>query len=181
MYHHQHPRRHRRSIRLTGYDYAQAGAYFITICTQDRECLFGEVVDGEMHMNAAGKIVYEEWLRTEAIRSEVKLDVFQVMPNHIHGIVFITGDRVDHVGAHGRAPLRRAPKSLGSLVAGFKSTVTKRINQMRCTPGQPVWQRNYYEHVIRNERELDAVRQYIVDNPARWPEDRENPKNFLEL
>lgn len=174
---------HRRSLRLPGYDYAQVGAYFITVCAQDRACIFGEVVDGEMRLNQAGRMVHDEWLRTEAIRSEVRLDVFQVMPNHFHAIVMITGQAPstgvtpDGVGAHGRAPLRRAPKSLGSLVAGFKSAVTKNVNQMRGTPGQRLWQRNYYEHVIRHDRELDATRQYIVDNPAKWAEDRDNPQN----
>lgn len=173
------PDRHRRRfIRLPDYDYAQTWSYFITVCIQDRDCLFGEVVDGEMRLNEAGVIVHEEWLRTEAIRPEVKLDIFQVMPNHVHGIVFITVGTPGMVGAHGCAPLHRAPKSLGSLVAGFKSAATKRINQARGTPGQPVWQRNYYERVIRNERELDAMRQYILDNPAKWSEYRENPQNF---
>jgi len=171
---------HHRSTRLPDYDYAQSGAYFVTICTQGRMCLFGEVVDGKMQLNEFGLMVQEEWLRTESIRAEVELDVFVVMPNHFHGVVVITtpaphiGGTSESVGTHGRASLRRAPKSLGSLVAGFKSVVTKRINQLRNTPGIPVWQRNYYERVVRNERELDVIRQYIVDNPAKWPEDKEN-------
>ena len=175
---------HRRSLRLRGYEYAQAGAYFVTLCADQRVCLFGDVVDGEMRLSEAGRIVHEEWLRTEAIRSEVELDVFQVMPNHFHGIVIITDlvppnqETPGVAGAHGRAPLRRAPKSLGSLVAGFKSAVTKNINQMRRTPGRPVWQRNYYERVIRNQGELEGIQDYIVGNPAKWQEDAENPKNI---
>ncbi len=173
---------HRSSIRLHGYDYAQAGAYFVTICTQGRICLFGDVVDGGMRLNDYGQTVQSEWLRTATIRSEVELDVFQVMPNHFHGIVVITSEATGivgaSVGAHGRAPLRRAPKSLGALIAGFKSASTKRINEMRGTPGTPVWQRNYYEHVIRNSNELDGIRQYIPDNPAKWSEDVENPQNI---
>ena len=174
---------HRRSTRLPDYDYGQSGAYFITICTQGRICLFGDVKDGEILLNGPGQIVHEEWLRTESIRSEVKLDAFFVMPNHFHGVVVITtpappvGRTSASVGTHGRASLQRAPKSLGSLVAGFKSSATKRINEVRSTPGAPVWQRNYYERVIRNERELDAIRQYIVDNPEKWPEDKENPQD----
>ena len=173
---------HHRSLRLRGYDYAQAGAYFVTICTQGRINLFGDVVDGEMQLNELGLIVQEEWLRTESIRAEVELDVFQVMPNHFHGVVVITppvphnGMTVARVGTHGCASLRRAPKSLGSLIAGFKSSATKRINELRSTPGALVWQRNYYERIVRNEKELDAIRQYIVDNPAKWPEDKENPQ-----
>ena len=174
---------HRRSLRLPSYDYAQAGAYFVTLCTHGRASLFGDVADGEMRLHEFGAIVQEEWLRTAMIRPGVGLDIFQVMPNHFHGIVFfgVDGD----VGAHGRAPLpeaRTAPlhrpaRSLGSLVAGFKSAVTARINTVRGTRGTPAWQRNYYEHVIRNEGDLDSIRQYIVGNPAKWAEDQENPGN----
>jgi len=168
----------RRSIRLPAYDYAQPGAYFLTVVTHQRQCLFGETVDGRVLLSGHGEAVEQEWLRSTQIRREIQLDAFVVMPNHIHGIVI--------VGAHGRAPLlhrsplrsaplHRSPRSLSSFVAGFKSAVTKRINEMRGTPGLLVWQRNYYEHVIRNDRELARVRQYIVDNPARWEDDQENP------
>jgi len=175
----------RRSIRLKGYDYAQAGAYFVTICTQNRECLFGDVVDGKMALNDGGRIVANEWERTAAIRREIELNKWVVMPNHLHGIIVIA----DNVGAHGRAPLpddapcnvptstvfTRPPKSLGSLIAGFKSAVTKRINELRKTPGALIWQRNYYEHIIRDERSLNRIREYIANNPAQWDTDRENP------
>jgi putative transposase len=189
---------HRRSIRLPGYDYAASGAYFITICTPRGELLFGDVVEGEMVLNQWGQIAHEEWLASEGIRRELKPDAFVVMPNHIHGIVWIvaTGDaRAQGVAsripvrAHGRAPqhtpvqrtppprtpLQRAPRSLGSFVAGYKSAVTKRINQMRGTPGQSVWQRNYWEHVVRNEESLNRIREYIENNPARWAEDQLHP------
>ena len=181
--------RRRRSIRLQNYDYAQAGAYFVTTCTQNRTCLFGEIVDGTMILNSFGLTVFEEWTRTSQIRQEIELDVFQVMPNHIHGIIVITGNGAGasaaHVGAHGRAPLphkrptgiSRAPKSLGSIVAGFKSAATKQINLMRGTPSQPVWQRNYYERIIRNETELDTIRKYIVNNPLEWAQDELNPQS----
>ena len=168
---------HRRSIRLPTYDYAQPGAYFVTLVTHARECLFGQVIDSEMRLNGLGDVVAREWRRTGGIRREVELDVFVVMPNHVHVIVF--------VGAHGRAPEHdapdygapphRPPRSLGSLVAGFKSAVTKRINGMRGTPGLPLWQRNYYEHVIRDEEELNRVREYVAGNPTNWEEDPENP------
>ena len=183
--------RSRRSLRLSGYDYGQPGAYFVTVCTQGRECLFGDVVDGEMVLSTLGKIVDEEWARTPKIRREIELDAFQVMPNHIHGIVVITGESNSSrnrglgadVGAHGRAPLQgnrgsglwRPPKSLGSFIAGFKSAVTKRINIVRGEPGRSVWQRNYFEHVIRNESELDVIRSYIVNNPVNWNKDSLNP------
>jgi REP element-mobilizing transposase RayT len=175
-------RHHRRSIRLPAYDYAQPGAYFLTAVTHRRQCLFGEILDGRMLASPCGEAVGQEWLRSTRIRREVQLDAFVVMPNHIHGIVIIDEPLV---GAHGRAPLRpaplrraalhRSPRSIGSFVAGFKSAVTKRINEMRGAPGLPVWQRNYYEHVIRDGEELNRIRQYIIDNPAIWEDDVENP------
>ena len=165
---------HRRSIRMSGYDYAEEGAYFVTVVTHQRECLFGGIADGEMRIDRYGEVVRDEWLRSVQIRREIDLDVFVVMPNHLHGIVVIRD-----VGAHGRAPLplapHRPPRSLGSFVAGFKSAVTKRINEIRDAPGVPVWQRNYYEHVIRDEDDLYRVRRYIAENPLRWDEDPENP------
>ena len=174
---------HRRSIRLRDYNYSQNGMYFVTLCTQGRKCLFGDVVDGEMRLNAYGQIIQDEWLRTSAVRHEAESDAFQVMPNHLHAIVVITGGAPSTVGATGRSPLQAehqpphgpAKRSLGSLVAGFKSGATKNINQRRGTPGAPVWQRSYYDHVIRNEADLNRIRQYILDNPAKWPEDAENP------
>ena len=171
---------HHRSIRLANYDYAQAGAYFVTVCTHERMCLFGDVILETMRPNDTGQVVHDEWLRTAEIRPDINLDSFQVMPNHLHAIVIFDEEVSSKltVGAHSRAPFSRQPKSLGSLVAGFKSATTKRINQLRGTPGTPVWQRNYYERVIRNEREMDATRQYIVDNPAKWAEDAENPGNL---
>jgi len=191
---------HRRSIRLKGYDYTQPGAYFVTICTHGRAPLFGRVAGGDMVPNECGTIVREEWFRSAEIRDEIELfpDEFVVMPNHVHGIVWIvaTVDPAGYdenvrpmVGAHGRAPVvvvgatgrsplqphGPAPRSLGSFIAGFKSAVTQRINARRGTPGERVWQRNYYEHIIRNERALNAIRRYIIDNPWRWHLDRYNP------
>ncbi len=171
------PRR-RRSIRLKGYDYAQPGAYFVTIVTHHRAMLFGRVVDGEMQLNEYGEIVREEWFRSAEIRTEIELfpDEFVVMPNHIHGIIWI----VDVGAWRRRAPTREqfgrpVPGSLPTIVRAFKSAVTRRINALRGTPGAPVWQRNYYEHIIRTERALDAIRRYIAANPLRWHLDRYNP------
>jgi len=171
---------HRRSIRLKRYDYAQPGAYFVTICAQNRECLFGEIVAGEMRLSEAGRIVLEEWERIPKIRSEIQLGEWIIMPNHIHGVIVIT-EKDSIVGAHGRAPLqdampKRAPRSLGALIAGIKSITTKRINVQRGMPGAPVWQRNYYEHIIRNEAEWEHIRGYIQINPVRWEEDQLNPR-----
>ena len=183
----------RRSIRLKEYDYGEPGSYFVTICAYRHAYLFGTVRRGIMCANAYGRIVEQEWLASPAIRDEVEIDAFVVMPNHVHGIIWIKtanlagapgatahdatprGGSPRHVGAHGRAPLRkvgsapyRPPRSLGSFVAGFKSACTKRINVARGSPGVPVWQRNYYERVLRNEDELNAARQYIIDNPTLW-------------
>jgi len=168
---------HRRSIRLGGYDYGQAGAYFVSICTQNRDCMFGEIANGEMRLNPSGQIVREEWLRTSVVRPDVELDAFVIMPNHVHGIVCFIED--------GRGTARRAPTverfghpvrgSLPTIVRAFKSAATKRINEIRRSPGTLVWQRNYYEHVIRDGDELDRVRKYIEDNPGMWEMDGENP------
>jgi putative transposase len=145
--------RSRRSIRLRGYDYALAGAYFVTIVTRDRQCLFGDIVDGQTRLNLWGKIAQDEWQKSAQIRKEIELDTFVVMPNHIHGIIVIT----DAPGRPtGRSPLQSGPtkRSLGAFVGGFKSAITKRIGELRGLPRTPVWQRNYYEHVIRNEGSL---------------------------
>ncbi|MFQ6029859.1 MAG: transposase, partial [Dehalococcoidia bacterium] len=168
---------HRRSVHLPGFDYAQPGAYFVTICAQGHQCVFGEVVDGEMRLSRVGLLVQEEWLRIADIRTRVHLNAFQVMPNHLHGIVIITS-MPPTVGAHLRSPLHRAPKSLSSVVTGFKSAATKRVNELRRTPGQPLWQRNYHEHIIRNEPDLNLIGDNIVNNPAHWEHDTFNPKNI---
>ena len=179
----------RRSIRLQGYDYASPGGYYITLLAHQRICLFGDIRDGQSILNPFGEIVLEEWLRTPEIRPEIILDEYVIMPNHLHAILFIT-DHTPPVRAHGSAPHgsappvrvdgspphgsppqpppQRPPKSLASLIAGYKSIVTKRINLLRNTPGAPVWQRNYYEHIIRDEQDLNRIRAYIRNNPLRW-------------
>jgi len=170
----------RRSIRLREYDYRQPGAYFITVVAHGRAVLFGEIVGGETRLNEYGRIVEDEWQKSSIIRREIELDAFVVMPNHIHGIVnIIDAD----VGATGRSPLRSGPpaRSLGAFIAGFKSAVTKRINEIRQTHGAPVWQRNYYEHIIRGDGELLRVREYILNNPLDWENDRENPSPPMDL
>jgi putative transposase len=174
---------HRQSIRLKDYDYASAGAYFITLCTYQKQHLFGEIVAGEMVLNEVGKIVYEEWLRSKEIRKEIELDEFVIMPNHIHGIAWIlpSDPLPPNVGARGPSPLHAdthtagaGKRSLGAFVGGFKSSCTKRINEKRATPSIPVWQRNYYERVVRKDKELNGVREYIHYNPTNWSTDEEN-------
>jgi REP element-mobilizing transposase RayT len=168
----------RRSIRLRGYDYASAGAYFVTLCTRERECLFGDVIDNAIMLNETGRLVADEWLRSATLRTEIDLDAWIVMPNHLHGIVVINDQPT--VGAYGNTPPagnrpRSPSRTLGAMVRGFKSATTARINIMRDAVGVPVWQRNYYEHIIRGDAELHRIRQYVVDNPRQWASDRENP------
>ncbi|HZF33660.1 MAG TPA: transposase [Candidatus Angelobacter sp.] len=176
------PDNHRRSIRLREYDYAQPGGYFVTICTHDHKCLFGEVVDSEMHLNELGEIVATEWLQTAEIRSEIALDAFVVMPNHVHAVVFITKDLPSpSKDVLPRARRGTGPRSLSALVAGFKAATTRRANSIQRKPIDPLWQRNYYEHVIRNDQDLDRIRRYVTDNPARWTDDGYHPSKIRAL
>jgi REP element-mobilizing transposase RayT len=172
---------HRRSIRLKGYDYSQAGAYFVTIVTWQRECLFGEIEQGKMVLNEIGEIVREEWERTAVVRHNVELGEYVVMPNHVHGILVFVDDAV---GATRRvAPTSQTlqPRSLGAIMAQFKSIATKRINGLQNVSGRLVWQRNYYEHIIRNEHDMDRIARYIESNPLRWVDDDENPNRVVTL
>ena len=176
---------HRRSLRLRGFDYAQAGYFFVTIVVKDRECLLGEIVGNEMNLSDLGRMVAASWEWLENQYPYVGLDEYIVMPNHRHGIVVIE-DSVNGVAAlRRRVDCRIDPtspriqgikrKPLGQLVGAFKTVSTREANIDRGTPGHRLWQRNYYEHVIRNEESLSQVRQYIRDNAAKWAVDRENP------
>ena len=174
---------HRRSIRLKGYDYSQNGAYFVTLCNWNRECVLGEIAEvkaekPEMVLNEYGKIVRDEWIRTALIRQEIEIGEFIVMPNHFHGIVFIQGRGDRPVALTEDRPGPKS-KSVGSFLAGFKSIATKRVNEIRQSPGAPVWQRNYYEHIIRDESEYNRIREYIINNPANWHDDENNPENIV--
>ena len=163
---------HRRSIRLPHYDYVQPGAYFVTICTKNRVCLLGDIVDEKIRLSDQGTITLRCWTEIAQHFSGVETDAFVVMPNHVHGILTINPHSVgaETMGAR-TAPL------LGRMVAYFKYQSTTCINELCKRPAVPVWQRNYYEHVIRNEEELNSIRQYIIDNPKQWELDRENPAN----
>jgi REP element-mobilizing transposase RayT len=164
---------HRRSIRLREYDYRQPGAYFVTITTHGRECIFEDPV--------FRGVAETMWQRLPRHFPRVELDEWVVMPNHLHGIVVLVPD-----GETTDAPLDEPPPSgpasgsLGAIVGNFKSVTTRRINRMRKTPGMPLWQRNYHERVIRNEREWNAIRQYIRDNPARWHDDPDHPDRLAD-
>jgi len=201
---------HRRSIRLKGYNYASEGAYYVTIVTYERECLFGEILDNEMYLSAYGEIVQKWWNELIIHFPNVETGAFIIMPNHIHGIIFITNERrgevlspcnnsiqnnkeitnnmkTPHLGRESLTidettgylggetpPLHR--RTLGQIVAYFKYKSTKEMNAIDNTGTiTKFWQRNYYEHIIRNENELKQKTNYILDNPSRWDEDAENP------
>jgi putative transposase len=164
--------RHRRSIRLPEYDYTQTGAYFVTVVTYGRDCLFGAVVDGEMQLNDFGKITDKCWRAIPEHFPSVELGAYVIMPNHVHGIIIISA-----VGARHASPLPPngpAPHSLGAIVGSFKSAVTKRIGREYNAIG--IWQRNYYEHIIRNDHDLQRITDYIHANLLRWNDDDENPE-----
>jgi REP element-mobilizing transposase RayT len=167
-------RHHRRSIRLKGYDYEQPGAYFVTVCAQNRESLFGDIVDANARLNSWGSIVQACWEDLPRHYPHVQLDAFVVMPNHVHGIVMIMNEA--NVGAGFKpAPTTGRRHGIPEIVRAFKTFSSRRINESRCTPAVPVWQRNYFEHVIRSETDLHQIREYITTNPAKWAEDEENP------
>ena len=183
---------HRRSIRLKGYDYASAGGYYITIVVWQRECLFGEVVNKEMVLSKFGLVAKQQWEKLPKRFPNIELGAYMIMPNHMHGIIEIINDR----GTAGNQinfdaeSSRRAPMqeqfqkpvagSIPTMIRSYKSAVSYRINLMRGTDGVPVWQRNYYEHVIRNETDLQNKTDYIESNPLLWDEDDENPNNMHE-
>ena len=172
----------RRGLRLPGYDYAQTGVYFVTICTRGRVCVLGDVVDGEVRLSELGVMVNSVWSELPRHYAHVRLDAWIVMLNHVHGIVMLEPeDDVAGAGLKPRAGLKPAPTGpkirhgLPEVVRAFKTFSARRINAARGAVGTSFWQRDYYEHVIRGEESLDRIRQYIVDNPALWDEDPENP------
>ncbi|MCA4776107.1 transposase [Empedobacter stercoris] len=203
---------HRRSIRLVGYDYSQAGLYFVTICCEDKMCRFGQVKNGTMVLNEYGQIAHDEWVKTAQIRPNVQLHEFVVMPNHIHGIIQLLDigrgelhspdnnelhspdnnelHSPDNNELHSpdnnelhlydennwgvcKTPLRGPSQTIGAIVRGYKSSVTKQINLL-CAFDAPIklWQRNYYDHIIRNEQSYQRISEYIFNNPAKWKEDK---------
>ncbi len=243
---------HRRSIRLPGYDYGQTGLYFITICAWQRQCIFGAIEDGEMHLNPVGEIARDEWLRTAKMRRNIDIAEFVIMPNHVHGIIAIGNDPdvIDSVNANdfnnpdgrgtmhrapttesndhgvprnrteksgtptsnrnptiidgsvntndfnnpdGRGTMHRAPttesndhgaphnrtekfgaptsNTIPTIIRGYKAAVTTQVNILQQSPQCPVWQRNYYENVIRNEADYLRIANYILNNPRNWSED----------
>lgn len=158
----------RQNMRLSGYDYSQPGAYFVSICAQHRECLFGEITDGKMQLNEIGKIVVECWNHIPQHFPSVELGDYVIMPNHMHGIIsWNTTTRRGEVTS----------PALGKIIAYFKYQSTKHINQHHNTPGTRIWQRNYHDHIIRDDKDLQRLRQYIQDNPMKWALDQLHPDN----
>ena len=196
-------RHHRRSIRLKGYDYASAGAYYVTIVAWRRECLFGEVVNGDVMLSQRGEIVEKWWNEIPVHFTNVETGAFVIMPNHVHGILFIRenvgatrqgsttsqpnaepAQTISTDGIEGSPlPLPRGPKpaSLGAILAQFKSCTTKRIWKNPEFKETPIWQRNYYEHIIRNDKDLQNKTDYINANPLLWDDDDKNPINIQSV
>ncbi len=184
---------HRHSLRLKGYDYSQSGAYFVTICTQGRECLFGDVVDGEMRLNEAGCMIQKWWNESAEKFKNAEVDEYAIMPNHFHGIILIVGAALcgrpeinvqpsTTENTKAGQPHRVAP-TLGNIIDWFKTMTTneyiRNVRQKNWTPfNGKLWQRTYYEHIIRNEQSLQEIREYITNNPAKWAEDENNPVNI---
>lgn len=177
---------HRRSIRLRGHDYAGGGAYFITICTQDKQCVLGRIAEGQMFVNEAGQIVQRAWERLPESFPGVLLDTFQIMPNHLHAVLVIPGAGLEPGLAWATSapmfePGRKAESApsrtlaLGNVVGAYKSILTIEVNRFQANPGRRLLQRNFYEHVIRSVDALEKIRDYIRHNPERWWEDPENP------
>ncbi len=167
----------RRSIRLRGYDYRLSGSYFVTICTFRKACLFGHITNGQIILNDMGQLVQDLWCQIADKRRIVELDSYTVMPNHLHGIINILENESDPVpsdcaGGKTVPATSLNSGSLGAVVGQFKSAVTKRSRSLSNAPPNTIWQRNYYEHIIRDETTLNQIRKYIVENPARWADDK---------
>ena len=170
---------HRRSIRIKGYDYGQAGLYFVTMCCHDRICRFGHIENGIMILNEWGKIAHSEWLKTSDLRPNVQLGEFVVMPNHMHGIIQITrrGEMLSpstdspvspmmYSEGECNSPLRSPSQTIGAIVRGYKSAVTRQLGM-----NGNLWQRNYYESIIRDEISHQNITDYIIRNPVNWMDD----------
>jgi putative transposase len=169
--------RHRRSLRLPGYDNSQSNAYLVTICAAHKKILFGNIKDGIMRLSEAGQVVVEEWLKTAKLRPYLTLDESVVMPNHFHGILWV--DETPKEGTARRAPTmegfgKPVTGSLPTIIGAFKAAVTRRIKPLKNISGGEVWQRGFYEHVIHDDESLNRIREYIINNPLNWEFDREN-------
>ncbi len=161
----------RRSVRLQTYDYASAGAYFVTICVRQGRCVLGRIVDEKMHTSLHGQIARDCWQKIPSHFPTVELDSLVIMPNHVHGILMLRGN----ASASNQAETFGRPKrrSLSTVIRSYKAVVSKRTNEL-CGSTGTAWQAGFYEHIIRNDKELEATRRYIEFNPLKWALDREN-------
>lgn len=180
-------KKNRKTIRLQGYDYAQDGWYFITLCIQNFEEILGEIApNGEFIPNHLGEIVEKSWLETSKIRPNTNLDVYQVMPNHFHAIITIGNSEnpPSVIGFpdthHPLTPFKSPSRTLEAIIRGFKGQSTKRIKEYTKDTFDQIWQRNYYERIIRDANELEKIRNYILDNPKKWKDDKDFFKKLLK-
>lgn len=177
----------RKNIRAKGYDYSQSGAYFVTICSRDKSFSFGEVIHNRVELNPIGEIVRNTWVNLPNRFARVVLDEFIVMPNHFHGILALVGAglappglKIGTISPPGTNPNEKSPKSnkgsdsLSAVIGTFKSMSTIEVNRHLHHKGQPLWQRNYYEHIIRNGEDMQNIQRYIMENPLNWLSDPEN-------
>ena len=166
----------RQAERLRLFDYAAPGAYFITVCSWNRQVILGDVMGGRVILSDAGRIVEEAWLALPRHYPSLALDAFVVMPNHVHGILILgdvgAGFKPAPTVVAGRPPRRHA---IPEIVRAFKTFSARQINVQAQSVGRHVWQRGYYDHVVRDDRDLGRIRDYIFTNPLRWSMDRENP------
>lgn len=162
--------RQRKSLRLQDYDYSSEGAYFVTICTQHRQCLFGEVRDDTMHLSAFGKIAHNELEKLPGYWNTLDVDFFVVMPNHVHLIVCLHSVGAAFLPPAAPDAQKRVP-TLGQIIGSYKAGVTRRIREFVQEPEYIVWQSRYHDHIIRNETSLNDIRKYILHNPQMWLND----------
>ena len=167
----------RKSIRLKNWDYGSEGAYFITLLVKNRNHLFGEIKNDKVNLSIFGEIAENEWLNTTSIRSNIVLDEFVIMPDHMHAIIIIT-DNVNSNLKTFNTKLSSPANTFGAVIIGYKGTVTKKNNELRNTPSDSVWQRNYFDRIIRNENEYNRVCEYIYYNPLKWEIVNNNPENY---
>jgi len=172
----------RKITRLPEYDYSGEGAYYVTICTKNKACILGDIKEGQMKLTPIGEIAQEQIQNTPHIRGNVAIDSFVIMPNHIHMILVITGNDGRDMARHVPTGRHRFGKpqsgTLSTIVGAIKSAITRNINIRGIGPGGSIWQGRFFEHIIRNEKALDKIREYIYNNPRNWQDDDENPNRI---